>query len=145
MELSPVVLRDDGLAEILAWLASHMEEQYGLQVRLEAKENYNQLEDHVRVVLFQAVRELLFNIVKHAGTSYAEVTLAKVDGHGHITIRDSGKGFDAGAVMANPKTAHGLLLIQNRLGLIGADMKVTSSPGEGTYVEIDVPIGGKPT
>jgi signal transduction histidine kinase len=119
-----------------------MEEQYGLQVKLEARENFNRLEDHVRVVLFQVVRELLFNIVKHAGTSYAEVTLEKVNGHGRITIRDSGKGFDAGAVMASPKAAHGLLLIQNRLGLIGAGMKVTSRPGEGTYVEIDVPIGG---
>jgi signal transduction histidine kinase len=95
----------------------------------------------MRVLIFQAVRELLFNIVKHAGISQAEVTLEQVDGRGRITISDSGRGFDVAAIMNNSKTAHGLLMLQDRLGLMGGSMEVISKLGEGTRVVIEAPLG----
>ncbi|HEY6073557.1 MAG TPA: PAS domain-containing protein, partial [Anaerolineales bacterium] len=132
MELSPVVLKGEGLAEALGWLCAHMKEQYGLQAKLEAKGDFIPLQDHMRVLLFQSVRELLFNIVKHAGTSQAAIMLERIDSHGRITIRDWGKGSDPEAVMEDPKSAHGLLLVRDRLSLMGGEMKMTSKPGEGT-------------
>ena len=96
----------------------------------------------MRVLLFQAVRELLFNIVKHADISQATVTLEQIKDQGRITISDSGKGFDAEAIMNDPKTAHGLLIIQDRLSLMGGSMEVTSKPGDGTSVVIETPLGG---
>ena len=68
------------MTEAIVWLASRMKEQYGLQVDLEAKEIFNHLDNHMRMLLFQAVRELLFNVVKHAGILQAKVTLEQVDG-----------------------------------------------------------------
>lgn len=140
INLSPIVLQGEGLTEAVLWLASQMKEQHGLQIEVDAGENLSQLDDHMRVLLFQAVRELLFNVVKHAGTSMATVRLTQENGSGHITVSDSGNGFDAATVMNDPKTAHGLLIIQDRLGLMGGNMEVYSVPGDGTRVTIKIPI-----
>jgi PAS domain S-box-containing protein len=137
IDLSPVILHGEGLAEAIAWLAAQMKEQYGLHVDLDAKESLSNLDNHLRVLLFQAVRELLFNIVKHAGSTQATIILEQADGLARITISDTGKGFDAGTVMNDPKTSHGLLIIQDRLSVMGSSMKVTSKPGQGTRVIIE--------
>ena len=141
IDLSPIVLQGEGLTEAIAWLSAQMKEQYDLQVHLDAKESFSNLDNHMRVLLFQAVRELLFNIVKHAGSAQATVTLEQADGLGRITIADTGKGFDVGAIMNDPKASHGLLIIQDRLSVMGGNMEVTSKPGEGTRVVIETQLG----
>ena len=141
IDLSPIVLQGEGLTEAIAWLSAQMKEQYDLHVDIDAKESFSNLDNHMRVLLFQAVRELLFNIVKHAGSAQATVTLEQVDGLGRITISDTGKGFDVGATMNDPKTSHGLLIIQDRLSVMGGSMEVTSKPGEGTRVVIETQLG----
>ena len=83
-----------------------MKEQYGLQLEIDTKHDFAHLPDHIRVTLFQAVREMLFNVVKHAGILQAKVTLEQVDEHGQILISDSGNGFDAATVMADSQLAH---------------------------------------
>jgi PAS domain S-box-containing protein len=145
IDLNPVVLQGEGLAEAMAWLAFRMKEQYGLQIDVEAKENFNQLDHHMRMLLFQSIRELLFNVIKHAGILEAKVTLEQVDGRDCITVSDGGKGFEAEAVMKDVKTAHGLLIVQDRLSLLGCDIEVISKPGEGTRVVITLPIEGTST
>ena len=141
IDLSPIVLQGEGLAEAIAWLSAQMKEQYDLQVELDAKESLSNLDNHLRVLLFQAVRELLFNIVKHSGSTQARVILEQADGLARITISDRGKGFDAETIMNNPKTSHGLLIIQDRLSVMGGSMEVTSKPGEGTRVVIETQLG----
>ena len=110
------------------------------QVEVESKVNLNYLEDHMRVLLFRAVRELLFNIVKHAHTTRAEVTLDQTNGCVSVTVRDAGAGFDVEAVMTESSMAHGLLIVQDRLSLMGGKMEITSSPGQGTEVKIEAPL-----
>ena len=92
------------------------------------------------MLLFQSIRELLFNVVKHAGILEAKVVLEQVAGWGQATVIDDGKGFEAEAVMKDMNTAHGLLVVQDRLNLLGCDMKVISKPGEGTRAVIRFPI-----
>jgi PAS domain S-box-containing protein len=140
VNLSPVILQGDGLVEAVTWLASQMKEQYGLQVEVEADEDFTSMEEHLRVLLFQAVRELLFNIVKHSGLLEATVNLRQENGSGRIAVSDPGKGFDAEAVIKNPLLAHGLLIIRDRLGLMGCDMRIDSQPGDGTRVTITIPM-----
>ncbi len=119
IDLSPIVLQGEGLVEALTWLAFRMKEQYGLQVDLDAKEDLHQVDSHMRMLLFQSIRELLFNVVKHAGVLQATVTLEQVNGRPCITVSDDGKGFDSEAVLGNLQAAHGLLIIQERLKLAG--------------------------
>jgi PAS domain S-box-containing protein len=139
IDLNPVVLHGEGLAEAMTWLAFRMKEQYGLHIDLEAKESFSELDHHMRMLLFQSIRELLFNVVKHAGVLEARVTLEQVNGQGRITVSDSGKGFDAETVLKNPMNAHGLLIIQDRLNLLGCRMELMSQPGQGTRAVIELP------
>jgi signal transduction histidine kinase len=71
--------------------------------------------------------------------------MARINGHGQITIIDSGDGFDAQSVLADPQTAHGLLLIRNRLSLMGGTLTVESVRGHGTRATIDFPLSLSPT
>lgn len=144
IDLSPIILQGEGLAEAILWLASQMKERHGLIVQMEAKDSLNNLDNHMRMLLFQTIRELFFNVVKHAGTSHVTIILEQVDQRAHLTISDDGKGFDVRIVMSDPKTAHGLLVIQDRLSLMGCNMEITSEPGQGTQIVIEAPITGNP-
>lgn len=144
IDISPAILHGEGLADAILWLASQMQEQFDLEIEVKTEQAILPLEDHMRVLLFRAVRELLFNIVKHAHTTRASITLGQEDGSIHIKVSDTGKGFEVGKVMADSKTVHGLLTVQDRLSLMGGKMEITSKPGQGTVVKIEVPLEANP-
>ena len=139
IDLSPIVLHGEGLVEAMTWLSFRMKEQHGLQVDLESKTDPIQVDSHLRMLLFQSIRELLFNVVKHAGVLQAKITLEQQNERSRITVSDDGKGFDTRAVLGNPQAAHGLLIIQDRLNLLGCQMELFSKPGEGTRIVIELP------
>jgi two-component system NarL family sensor kinase len=56
-----------------------------------------------------------------------------------VIVKDHGTGFDTDKVMNDPNIAHGLLIIRHRLNLLGCNMEVSSQPGNGTEVIIEVP------
>jgi signal transduction histidine kinase len=119
-----------------------MKDQHGLQVWLDAKASLIELDSHLRMLMFQTIRELLFNVVKHAETSQVTIMLEKIAERGRITISDTGKGFDVSMVMGDTRTAHGLLVINDRLGLMGCSMEIASEPGRGTDIMIEMPLSG---
>ena len=91
VDLSPPILTHGNMAQVLRWLADWMRSKHGLQVRLVADERANPQAHEVRVLLFQAVRELLFNIVKHAKVEEATVELGLLDEQCvQVTVRDKG-------------------------------------------------------
>ena len=142
-DLSPLGLKGEDLPETLLWLASQMKDQYGLEVELEANNVRVHLNPNLQTLLFRSVRELLFNVVKHAGTLQAQLLLHQVDGdHIQIQIIDGGKGFAPAAVLEEENVAHGLMNARQRLMLYGCSMDVDSGEGRGTCVTIDCPTRG---
>src|SRR6185503_59891 len=139
VDLSPPILHGEGLAEAMIWLASQMEEQYGLKVTIQSSGARAELNEKVRVLVFYALREILFNIVKHAGRLEATVRFEHYDSHLRVIVQDQGVGFDSAAVLNDPNTAHGLLIVRHRLNLLGCSMAINSQPGNGTEVIIEVP------
>jgi len=139
VDLSPPILHGEGLYEAVIWLASQMQEQYGLNVQVKATEKLPQLEEKLRVLVFYAVRELLFNVVKHSGTLEATVHFERKNDRLYLTISDKGKGFDGEEALQDRNRSHGLLSLRYRLNLLGCTMDVKSQPGKGTEVTIDVP------
>ena len=93
-ELSPPILHQGGLGPALEWLTVWMEQKHGLKVDLQIQDGVIVESEDMRVLLFQAVRELLFNTVKHANVKKAEVSLVGVDDHVEVTVSDIGVGFD---------------------------------------------------
>lgn len=139
VDLSPPVLHGEGLAEAVLWLGSQMKDQYGLEVNIQTDGQSPQVPENVRVLAFNAIRELLFNVVKHSGTLAADVLFEQTDHYWKITVHDGGKGFDSQATMANPAEAHGLLILRHRLNLLGCTLQIHSEPGRGTRVIIELP------
>ncbi|HEU0295098.1 MAG TPA: PAS domain-containing sensor histidine kinase [Anaerolineales bacterium] len=139
VDLNPIVLQE-GLADAIHWLSSQMKTQHGLDTQVQGQESFSNFNQQMRLLLFQTVRELLFNIVKHSGAAAATITLEQIDGKARITVTDTGKGFDVEAVMNDPKSAHGLLIVQDRLALMGCSLQMTSDPGQGTRVVIEAPL-----
>lgn len=141
-ELSPQILYQFGLAKSLLWLGEQMK-QHDLRVSVELGNMPFTLADDQAVLLFQSVRELLFNIIKHAKTDHATLTVS-VDEHQElwICVEDEGVGFDM-ADLTNPRAPHekfGLLSIRERMELLGGKCELSSAPGVGTIVILHLPL-----
>jgi len=141
-DLSPLKLRDGGLVEAILSISSQMKSQYGLEVELSAAEFQTKFGDELQITLFQAVRELLFNVVKHSGSLKATVTLEPVKhDRVRIMVSDRGKGFDPKEILSEQNHSRGLRSIQQELLLFGGRLEVDSSEGGGTRMTINIPIG----
>ena len=146
LDLSPPILPGEGLSHAIEWLASRVREQYTLSVELQANGPFVIPNEELHVLLFNFVRELVFNVVKHAEASRAVVTLAWLDHGLRIEVRDDGKGFpdhlpEGGMNKQNdlPRSL-GLHTIRHQLNLFGGSMEINSKPGAGTQVTLIVPL-----
>ena len=144
VELSPPVLKGEGLPEALEWLVKHMGEVHGLEVALEVSGHPQAREEEQRILLFQVVRELLFNVVKHAGVRQTQLTLREAEGGIVVIVSDEGRGFDVEAVLAEDNGGFGLHHARERLDLFGGRMDIDSRPGDGTRVTLRLP-GPRPS
>ena len=141
VELSPPVLKGEGIVEVLHWLVAQMDRMYGLQVTVHAPQPSVIPDEDMRVLLFQIVRELLFNVVKHAGVDRATVELAEEEEQIVIRVSDRGRGFDLKEADKHriSDEPFGLFSVQERLRLFGGEVRIQTSPGAGTTVEIRAP------
>ena len=139
--LSPPILYDEGLTEAIGWLASHMNQRYDLAIQVKADASFPVRDEGLLTMLYQMIRELLFNVIKHAATSHVKIHLARADAHVRISIRDEGRGFDPRSIGLNPQNRHsGLVRIRHRLHLLGGSLKVESAPDAGTQITIVAPL-----
>jgi PAS domain S-box-containing protein len=140
-ELSPPVLHHSGLSASLEWLCLYMREQFGLNVHLCTETTRPVDQAPIRVFLFRAVQELLFNIVKHSGVDTAHVKVAESDDDLIITVSDLGKGFDTSMLETYTLSAGlGLLSLRERSSHIGGSMVIQSAPGQGSRVTLKFPV-----
>jgi PAS domain S-box-containing protein len=140
-ELSPpVMMRHSGLAESLAWLALDMEVQFGLKVEVKTEPEVIH-SGPIKKFVFRAVKELLFNITKHACVKKARVVLSHLGKSLVVKVSDSGKGFDVNVL--EPTAAVnglGLLSIKERVRHMGGNLTIESSPGHGSQFTLTMPI-----
>jgi two-component system NarL family sensor kinase len=91
----------------------------------------------VEIGLYRIAREALTNVVRHAGARRATVLLERTGTGIRMRIADDGKGFDASRV---PPGRFGLVGATERARLLGGTLRVESSPGAGTTIDVEVPI-----
>jgi len=97
------------------WLARHMQETCGLNVDVEIDSQAEPQSEEIRIVVFEAARELLFNVVKHAETGRARMKLAASPNGGLcLTVSDEGAGFAAGDPKLEKMDASGFGLFSIR-------------------------------
>jgi signal transduction histidine kinase len=96
------------------------------------------MDQHIQDLIFQIVRELLFNVVKHAGVDSATVILKQTQDAQIVIVRDEGNGFDPDHF--GQTNGSGLDSIRSRISLFGGQMNVQAKPGSGVSVIISLPL-----
>ena len=145
-ELFPPLLQRSGLPAALTWLANWTRDKYKLDVHVVADPRADSARKDFRTLLFESVRELLFNAVKHAHADRATLELAlDADDQLCITVTDQGIGFEPAGLDERSKAGQvgwGLFSIRERLTLLGGRVDVDSAPGRGTRIRLVAPRGG---
>lgn len=141
-ELHPEWLSQVSFKEAVSWLAEQTEAKYGLPCAIDFSSVPRPLKKGVQELLFQAVRELLINVAKHADATQVRIVCECEKDWLRLRIVDDGEGFDPTTNLApNPNSGgFGLMIVRARLGLIGGNLYIDSHAGTGTSVMITLPV-----
>jgi PAS domain S-box-containing protein len=140
-ELNPPALHRSGLLAAIDALAKDIERNQGLAVMVQTEPNAEPASFSLASILYRSVRELLFNVVKHAGANSAVVDVRSKRRLIYIRVEDNGNGFDFDAVRSGQGSdgGFGLYNIEDRMTSLGGSMKVNTKPGKGCSVLLTVP------
>ncbi len=136
-ELSPPILYELGLSQAIKWLIDQFREKHSLEITLEDEDLDIPFDHNIRFFLFQAVRELLINIVKHAQASKAKIKMSINNNKPRISVEDNGIGFANSSVK---NIGYGLFNIRERMNHISGRFQIKSKPGSGTRVILVAPF-----
>ncbi|GAB4514906.1 MAG: hypothetical protein OHK0046_17640 [Anaerolineae bacterium] len=135
-ELRPDTLDSEGLLDALHRRLNTVEERTGIRTRIIADTLIN-LPAPIENGLYRIAQEALNNVLKHARAEHVVIQLREAHGTISLEIRDDGRGFDLAA--ARDTGGIGLSSMQERALQIGATLKVESTPGVGTSIEVILP------
>ena len=138
-ELTPQALYERGLGAALRWLGDQMRRQQILHVEVLFDETDLQLPEADAVLLFQSVRELLFNVRKHGQTDRAAVSMTYDKNVLSLTVSDQGCGFDLEKMRNDRSDRFGLFSIRERMMDLGGEFDLQSEPGKGTVASLHLP------
>ena len=141
-EISPPILYELGYEAAVEWLGEKILRQHGILFNFKNDEHPKPLNDEARIFLFQAVRELLVNIVKHAKANHVTVFIKRDDDNVRVSVEDDGIGFEVSKTDSylNKSSGFGFFSIHERLKYIKGYINVESEPGHGTHITIVVPL-----
>ena len=132
-------LHDLGFEPAVEWLAENIQESYGLKVDVANDGQYKPMDEPLRVVMFQCLREVLVNVAKHARVDRAKVDIVRHDQFVRVAVEDQGVGFDS-QVAPEQNHGFGLFSIRERIAQLGGHVEIKSSPGQGTTIILEGPI-----
>ena len=141
-ELSSPVLYELGFVPAIEWVIQQMRQRHGIRVSFQVDKKPKPIDDDVGVLLYQAVRELLVNVARHAEAHSANVSIFRAGNKIRIEVSDDGIGFDNSEIGSNLDTegGFGLFSIRERLETIGGQLKIEAEPGNGTKVTLTAPL-----
>jgi signal transduction histidine kinase len=141
-ELSPPILYELGLEKALEWLAEQTNKKYDILVTFQDDNKKKPLEDEVKIFLYQAVSELLINVVKHGETKNVSVSVKRDNSSIRIGVEDSGVGFNPQNIHSSGNTheGFGLFRITERLNQLGGQFAIESHPNRGTHIILAAPL-----
>jgi signal transduction histidine kinase len=139
-DLRPSVLDDLGLASAVRALVEEISERARLRGRLMVDGVPRRLAPSVEVSLFWIAQEALRNVERHAGATALTVRL-KYGRDVRLVVSDDGKGFELAPYSTLTNTGRlGLLGMYGRARLLGGSCRIESQPGEGTGVDVRIPL-----
>ncbi len=138
-DLRPLMLDDLGLVPGIEWLVQNFTQRTGIPCELAIGASDLELQDPHATAVFRILQESLTNVARHAEASLVEVVIERSDACVTLSVRDNGRGFVAGS--PRKPNSYGLLGVRERAHLLGGEARIDSTPGQGTTVEVRIPIG----
>lgn len=141
-DLTPSLLYELGLVPALRELADKIQQQHGVQVFVAEEGEAVAMAIPIRGLIFQSVRELIMNALKHAGPRLVRVTVTGRKGEILIRVQDDGAGFDPGKLeRRDPRQGgFGLFGIRQRIESLKGRLAIESAPGKGATAVIMLPV-----
>jgi signal transduction histidine kinase len=141
LDLRPPILDDLGLVAALRWYVDQQAQRAGLRAKFSADPLADEVSPQVQITCFRLAQEAITNAVRHARAKTLTVELRRRDSFLRLLVRDDGVGFavHVAETRAEQGASLGLLGIKERAALAGGRARITSSPSEGTTVEIRLP------
>ncbi len=136
--LHPSILDDLGLVRAVKSECSNFSSRMGIAVMFTPKNLPDTIPNNIALTIYRIIQEGLANIAKHANTKNAYVFLESNDNSILLTVRDTGKGFDP--VQVRHYAALGLGSMRERIRLVNGKFSITSRPGKGTSIEVEIPL-----
>ena len=137
-EISPPLLYELGFEPAVEWLIEQFRERHNIPIEYDGNGDGRKLDDDVSFFLFKSVRELLFNVIKHARADRIKVSVRREKNRIRISIQDDGVGFDFSKVQfsVNNLSGFGLFSMRERMEHFGGNFDVESKPGQGTRITL---------
>lgn len=137
VDLRPSLLDDLGLVPALQSQVHAFTQRTGVQADFVLNGRRQRVQPEIETIVYRIAQEALTNVTKHAQASRVTVQIGFDDHALHLEVRDDGRGFDT----ANGRRqVWGLLGMQERVALVGGTCVVQSQPGQGTAVQVTIPI-----
>jgi two-component system sensor histidine kinase NreB len=131
-----------GLAAVAASYCHTLSSEQGVFVDFRQEDVPARVPNEVALALFRVLQEAVENAVSHAKVRDIWVSLRGTADEIHLEVADLGIGFDVAKVMQGH--ALGLMAMRERLGLVGGDLEIHSTRGQGTRIRARAPLGHKP-
>jgi signal transduction histidine kinase len=132
---------DLGLQQALTELTERQSSQYGVRIFLDVDEDI-EFPENVTLSFFRVVQEAVTNSVRHGDAKNIWVDVGKTEKGFELCVQDDGYGFDmhkSGTAGLRAEGHRGLSNMEERLALVGGELKIISYPGEGTCIRGFVP------
>ena len=144
LELRPTMLQDLGLIPTVRWFVNAYTKRRGIIVHLDTSNMDDRYPEDVETSLYRIIQEALTNVSRHAEATRVILCVERRDSIIRATIEDDGKGFQTDKISseANIGTGVGLVAIRERVVALNGRFVINSAPGEGTHLEIEIPLGG---
>ncbi len=140
LDLRPAMLDDLGLLPTLRWFFRRYTTQTDIRVQFRHTDMEQRFASEVETVVYRLVQEALTNVARYAGVNEATVRLWSDPDTVGVQVEDQGKGFDPEVVLARA-TSSGLAGMRERVVLLGGDLTIESTPGGGTCLVAELPLG----
>jgi signal transduction histidine kinase len=137
--LIPQVIAAGDFKAALYALHRDMKVKFGLNIALDLAPGAEPVCQHLEGILLRAIRELLFNVVKHAGVGEATIRVRREDTQIIVSVRDHGKGFDPKVIeKATGESGLGFFGLQQRIEMLDGEVHIESAAGASFFVEIRI-------
>lgn len=136
-DLRPMALDDLGLVPTIRKYLQTLSDYHDIAIHFHEQSSHERLEGKYEVAIFRLTQEAVQNAIKHAQASEIDVKLIVSNNRVNVSVRDDGKGF---TLTERKSQSFGLIGMRERVDMLDGTLDLTSKPGKGTHVFINIPL-----